>query len=122
MGRYGLVIVVFGVDDVPLCGPGFLRGGRWKQWPPRLPEQPIFYPVFNLDYAITIARDWNVKASGAGYVTRFCVRSDFVARYPARQADGRTILEQWIPAKDLNEVNANIVGRIQVTHVFSAAS
>jgi hypothetical protein len=39
-----------------------------------------------------------------------------------RQAGGKTILELWIPAEDLNEVNANIIGRIQVTHAFSAAS
>src|SRR5690349_12241959 len=29
----------------------------WRAWPPRLPEQPIFYPVLNEDYAIRIARD-----------------------------------------------------------------
>ena len=40
-------------------------------FPPRLPEQPIFYPVVNEDYAIKIARDWNVPDSGVGYVTRF---------------------------------------------------
>ncbi|BAY82632.1 ADP-ribosylation/crystallin J1 [Calothrix parasitica NIES-267] len=28
-----------------------------KQFPPRLPEQPIFYPVLNQEYAIEIARD-----------------------------------------------------------------
>ncbi|MCW5960282.1 MAG: hypothetical protein KIS76_08975 [Pyrinomonadaceae bacterium] len=26
-------------------------------FPPRLPEQPIFYPVLNENYAIQIARD-----------------------------------------------------------------
>jgi hypothetical protein len=81
-----------------------------------------FYPVLAMDYAVTIARDWNVSASGAGYVTRFCLRSDFAARYPVRQAGGKTILELWIPAEELDEVNANIVGRIQVTHAFSAAN
>ena len=29
-----------------------------KGWPPWLPEQPIFYPVTNEQYAIEIARDW----------------------------------------------------------------
>ena len=37
-----------------------------RAFPPRLPEQPIFYPVLNEGYAVKIARDWNVKASGAG--------------------------------------------------------
>ena len=31
-------------------------------FPPRLPEQPIFYPVLNAPYAIKIARDWNTKS------------------------------------------------------------
>ena len=43
----------------------------WRRFPPRLPDQPIFYPVMNEAYAIQIARDWNVPASGVGYVTRF---------------------------------------------------
>ena len=29
--------------------------------PPRLPPQPIFYPVTNEEYARQIARDWNTK-------------------------------------------------------------
>ncbi len=33
---------------------------EFRRWPPRLPEQPIFYPVTNEQYAIEIARDWNV--------------------------------------------------------------
>lgn len=103
-------------------GPGeldLLRLSGWKAWPPRLPEQPIFYPVLTEDYAIKIARDWNVKASGAGYVTRFSVRSAFADRYPVQQAGGKTILELWIPAEEITELNENIVGRIQVTHAFS---
>jgi hypothetical protein len=45
-----------------------------REWPPRLPEQPIFYPVLDQEYATMIARDWNGKESGSGYVTRFGVR------------------------------------------------
>jgi hypothetical protein len=47
--------------------------------------------VLNEDYAIRIARDWNVSASGVGYVTRFEVDAAFAARYPVQQAGGRTI-------------------------------
>ncbi|GAA2135328.1 hypothetical protein GCM10009760_13760 [Kitasatospora kazusensis] len=63
-----------------------VEAADWRAWPPRLPDQPIFYPVLNEDYAVRIARDWNVPASGVGYVTRFEVESDFLARYPVRQA------------------------------------
>ncbi|MFE1273413.1 hypothetical protein [Streptomyces sp. NPDC058757] len=95
-----------------------VRALDWRAWPPRLPEQPIFYPVLDEDYAIRIARDWNVKHSGSGYVTRFEVDSAFLARYPVRQAGGRTILELWVPAEELDEFNAHIVGPITVTHEF----
>lgn len=92
-----------------------VEASGWREWPPRLPGQPIFYPVLNEEYATKIARDWNVKHSGSGYVTRFEVRRSFLDRYQVRQAGGRTILEYWIPAGDLAELNANIVGLIEVT-------
>ncbi|MFF6789159.1 hypothetical protein ACFY9C_08785 [Streptomyces filamentosus] len=95
-----------------------VRESGWRAWPARLPEQPIFYPVLNEDYAIRIARDWNVKHSGVGYVTRFEVDSAFLARYPVRQAGGRTILELWVPADELDAFNAYLVGPITVTHEF----
>ncbi|MGW5460184.1 hypothetical protein [Streptomyces sp. NPDC003996] len=95
-----------------------VRALDWRAWPPRLPEQPIFYPVLNEDYAIRIARDWNVKHDGAGFVTRFEVDTEFLARYPVRQAGGETILELWVPAEEMDEFNAHIVGRIEVVREF----
>jgi hypothetical protein len=91
-----------------------VEASGWRRWPPRLPDQPIFYPVLNQEYATTIARDWNVPSSGAGYVTRFQVRSAFLDRYDVHQVGGRTILEYWIPAGHLDELNDNIVGTIEV--------
>ncbi|MCC2316025.1 hypothetical protein [Cellulomonas xiejunii] len=91
-----------------------VEAAGWRAWPPRLPDQPIFYPVLNEDYATRIARDWNVRASGVGYVTRFEVRTSFLDRYDVQQAGGQTILEYWIPAEDLDELNRHIVGRIEV--------
>ncbi|MFD8066463.1 ADP-ribosylation/crystallin J1 [Streptomyces parvulus] len=93
----------------------------WTAWPPRLPEQPIFYPVLNEDYAVRIARDWNVPASGSGYVTRFEVDTAFLERYPVRRAGGETILELWVPAAELAEFNRHIVAPIQVVREFHAA-
>ncbi|WP_328675628.1 hypothetical protein [Streptomyces sp. NBC_00343] len=95
-----------------------VRALDWRAWPPRLPEQPIFYPVLSEDYAIRIARDRNVKHDGAGFVTRFDVESEFLARYPVQQAGGRTILELWVPAEELDTFNAHIVGEIRVVHEF----
>ncbi|MDP9027041.1 MAG: hypothetical protein M3N46_05710 [Actinomycetota bacterium] len=90
-----------------------VRASASKRWPPRLPDQPIFYPVLNEAYATAIARDWNVKASGIGYVTHFHVRKSFLDRYKVQQVGGETILEYWIPAEDLEELNDNIVGTIE---------
>src|SRR5689334_4809352 len=55
-----------------------IRQADMRAFPPRLPDQPIFYPVLSEDYAVKIARDWNVPASGAGYVTRFLVKRTFL--------------------------------------------
>lgn len=85
----------------------------WRAWPPRLPEQPIFYPVLNRWYATKITRDWNVSSKGLGYVTRFEVERSFLDRYEVQQVGGRDVLEYWIPAKDLDEFNQHIVGAIE---------
>lgn len=90
-----------------------------RAFPPRLPDQPIFYPVLNEDYAVQIARDWNVPASGLGFVLRFEVRRDFLDSYEVQQAGGRQHLEYWIPAEELPAFNEAIVGEIEVTSEFS---
>jgi hypothetical protein len=97
-----------------------IRQSGMRAFPPRLPEQPIFYPVLSADYAHRIARDWNVPASGTGYVTRFRIRSDFLERYQVQEAGGRAHLEYWIPAEDLAAFNAAIVGEIEVIAQYSA--
>jgi hypothetical protein len=89
-------------------------------FPPRLPEQPIFYPVTNEEYAIQIARDWNARmnADRAGYVTKFDVDKAFLDRYVRQVVGGSEHEEYWIPAEDLAEFNSNIVGPIQVIAEF----
>ena len=95
-----------------------VEASGWRRWPPRLPDQPIFYPVLNEDYATRIARDWNVPASGSGYVTRFDVDRGFLDRYEIHQVGGDTLLEYWIPAEELDEFNDHIVGLIEVVAEF----
>ena len=53
-----------------------IESSGFTAFPPRMPEQPIFYPVTNETYAAQIARDWNAKynADKVGYVTPFEVR------------------------------------------------
>jgi hypothetical protein len=75
-------------------------------------------PVLNEDYANRIASDWNVKASGVGYVTKFDVRKSFLDDYDVQQAGGQTILEYWIPAAELEHLNDSIIGLIEVVSEF----
>lgn len=95
-----------------------IRAAKMRAFPPRLPDQPIFYPVLSEDYATKIARDWNVPASGSGFVTRFEVRRSYLDRYEPQEAGGRDHLEYWIPAEDLDAFNAAIVGEIELVREF----
>ena len=95
-----------------------IRETGMRAFPPRLPEQPIFYPVLSEDYAVKIARDWNVPASGSGFVTRFEVQREFLQKYPIQTAGGSAHLEYWIPAEDMDAFNAAIVGEIKVVAEF----
>ena len=92
----------------------------WRAFPPRLPEQPIFYPVLNEDYATQIARDWNTKESGAGFVTKFRINAEYVRRFQVQTAGGSIHKELWVPAEDLAEFNRNIIGKIEVIATFHA--
>jgi ADP-ribosylglycohydrolase len=89
-----------------------------RAFPPRLPEQPIFYPVLSEAYAAQIARDWNTKNGATGYVTRFEVRTSYLERYSVQVAGAHMHAEYWIPAEDLETFNDNIVGTIDVIASF----
>ncbi|MGC4013115.1 MAG: hypothetical protein QM755_01155 [Luteolibacter sp.] len=95
-----------------------IEASGWTAFPPRLPDQPIFYPVTNEEYAIQIARDWNVPASGSGFVTKFAVESAFLEKYPIQTVGGRVHTELWVPAEELDEFNRHIVSPIEVTRRF----
>ncbi|WP_282046681.1 hypothetical protein [Roseibium album] len=99
-----------------------IEDSGWEAFPPRLPEQPIFYPVTNEEYAAQIARDWNTKhGSRQGYVTRFDVNADYVSKFDRKIVGGRQHEELWVPAEELEEFNSKIVGLIEVTQKFSAS-
>ena len=93
-----------------------------RAFPPRLPDQPIFYPVLSEEYAVKIARDWNVPASGSGFVTRFQVRRSFLDNYSVQKAGGSAHSEYWIPAEDLAAFNEAIVGEIRVVSEFHSVA
>lgn len=93
----------------------------WKAFPPRLEIQPIFYPVLNFDDAAQIARDWNTRdpVSGwAGWVTRFEVADDYAQKFEPQVVGSAMHRELWVPAEELAEFNAHIIGPIQIDAVF----
>lgn len=91
-----------------------LQQSDYRLWPPRLPEQPIFYPVTNEEYAKEIAIRWNIKDSKIGYVTRFYVQKSFIDQYPIQKVGTRHHTEWWIPADDVPALNAHLIGSIEV--------
>lgn len=98
-----------------------IESSGFTKWPPRLPDQPIFYPVTNEDYAVQIARDWNTKdeANGSvGYVTRFEVNKTYLDQFPIEVVGGSQHSEYWIPAERLEEFNEQIIGKIEVIRKF----
>jgi hypothetical protein len=90
-----------------------IEASGFRRFPPRLPEQPIFYPVTNEEYATQIARDWNTKDGGTGYVLRFSVPSELLAKYPVRTVGAAVHQEYWIPSEELETFNDQIVGQIE---------
>jgi len=98
-----------------------IAASGFKSFPPRLPEQPIFYPVLTKEYAEQIARDWNTKdeRSGfAGYVLEFEVETEYLRRFDIKKAGSSQHLEYWIPAEELAEFNRHIEGQIRVIANF----
>jgi hypothetical protein len=94
-----------------------------KEFPPRLPEQPIFYPVTSAEYARQIAHDWNTKTpSFAGFVTAFSVDDAYLARFDRHIVGSSGHEEYWIPADELPSFNQAIIGRIEVEAAFFGES
>lgn len=98
-----------------------VRESGSRRWPPRLADQPIFYPVTNERYAAEIASKWNTKHGQPGFVTKFTVRADFMRRYKIEQVGASHHTEWWVPADELEEFNDNIVGLIEVIAEYPGA-
>lgn len=100
---------------------GLIEKAKFKEFPPRLYWQPVFYPVLTLEYARRIASEWNTKdkASGfCGFVTQFEVNDSFLSRYEVHVVGGAECQELWVPSEELKEFNSNIEGRIDVIEEY----
>lgn len=105
-----------GLNELALIGNSGMR-----EFPPRLPHQPIFYPVATIEYATQMARDWNTRddSSGfAGYVTQFAVTKSYLERFEPRTVGSSSHVEYWIPAADLRAFNASLQGLISIKAAY----
>lgn len=103
-----------GIDELLL-----IYGAAMRRFPPRLPEQPIFYPVLNAQYAEEISRDWNATSGAmAGYVTEFEVDDLYGRSFEVRQVGAQRHQELWVPAESLDEFNSHIQGQIRLISAF----
>lgn len=98
-----------------------IESSAYTAFPPRLPEQPIFYPVLNFEYAAQIARDWNTKDQSSGYmgaVTRFEMPQTYLARFEQQTVGSTVHRELWVPAEALDSFNRQIIGKIELVAVY----
>lgn len=106
----GVVVLYRPVGDVELA---LVAASGWKTFPPRLPEQPIFYPVTNLAYAREIAQRWNAAEGRGVHVVRFRVDDAALARWPVRCVGARHHTELWVSAAELGAFHAQMRGTIE---------
>ena len=59
-----------------------------------------------------------MKEDSVGYVTRFSVRRSFMAKYEIQKVGGGHHTEWWVPADELEQLNDNIVGSIEVIGAY----
>lgn len=103
-------------------GPGQLQciaDSGWKRFPPRLHWQRYFYPMLHESFAHRIASQWNVEQSGVGYVLKFKVKKDYLEPLPIYIIGGPEHKEYRITADQIDDLNANIVGQIEVLATYN---
>jgi ribosomal protein S8 len=93
-----------------------IKKSGMKEFPPRLPEQPIFYPVLNIEYARQIAKDWNsVSAPNfVGFVTEFLVDDDYISKFEIKTEGNNTHKELRVLAEKSSKFNNHIIDKIKV--------
>lgn len=98
-----------------------IEESNFSEFPPRLPCQPLFYPVTNEKYAEEIAKRWNTNDANSenkGYVTRFEINDSFAEKFEVHTVGASYHQELWVPAEELNTFNQHILGKISVIKSF----
>lgn len=97
-----------------------IKQSYWKNFPERLPDQPIFYPVLTYEYAELIISSWNINEEFAGYagaITKFDIDLEFIKKYKVETAGGPTLQELWVPSEELSAFNEKIISTIKIVGV-----
>ena len=99
-----------------------IKESGYIKYPPRLPEQTIFYPVLNKKYATEIEAQWNVKYNDVhkGYVTKYEIDDEYFQQFEVHVVGDKYHQELWVLAEELDSFNQHIIGKIQVIGEFSA--
>ena len=95
-----------------------IQDSNWKRFPPRLPEQPIFYPVTNQEYASQITTEWNVPSYQNGFVTEFELDSDYLSKFKIEKVGLDYFTELWVPSEILEEFNDQIIDDIRIIEAY----
>ncbi len=97
-----------------------IADANFRAYPPRLPDQPIFYPVLNFEYARQIAEGWNTRYNDppCGFITRFEIEDDYSKQFNTETVGARENQELWIPAEMLEDFNAHMVGKITIEAAY----
>jgi hypothetical protein len=120
-------VYLFGVEIMILFRPvglaelDLIEKNNYTAFPPRLPDQPIFYPVLNQRYAEEIALRWNTKDKHSqfkGFVVRFEIDDKYISQYRVETVGRSHHQELWIPAEELDNFNSHIIGKIEVVKTF----
>lgn len=75
-----------------------IKESGFREFPPRLADQPIFYPVTNQEYAEEIASGWNTTDEVSGYVgivLRFEVDDRCIGKYEKKVVGNSRHEEYW---------------------------
>lgn len=97
-----------------------IQDSGWKKFPPRLPDQPIFYPVTNQEYASQITREWNLPFYKNGFVTEFELSNKYLSKFKVEKVGLDHHTELWVPAEELEEFNREIINRIEVIEAYDS--
>lgn len=99
-----------------------IQESKWKKFPPRLPDQPIFYPVTNQEYASQITREWNLPSYKNGFVTEFQLSNKYLSKFRVEKVGLDHHTELWVPAEELEEFNNEIIDKIKVIEAYHSNS